>query len=89
MFVDVAPNIAAHVNGGPTPISDDEVSNLVTETELVLGLVLAGNQRVSLDMLEMAADRDELNRVQLNTDTSSGTGITPLGRYLKPRRSVA
>ncbi|WP_336001890.1 amidohydrolase family protein [Halorientalis halophila] len=83
MFVDVGPDIAAHVNGGPTPVPDDEVAKLVTETDIVLDLVLAGNQRVAVDVLEMAADRDELDRVQLGTDTPSGTGVTPLGVLLE------
>lgn len=83
MFVDIGPDIAAHVNGGPTPIPDDEVTKLVTETEIVLDLVLAGNQRVAVDVLEMAADRDELNRIQIGTDTPSGTGVTPLGVLLE------
>lgn len=83
MFVDIAPDIAAHVNGGPTPIPDDEVAKLVTETDIVLDLVLAGNQRVAVDVLEMAADRDELGRVQIGTDTPSGTGVTPLGVLLE------
>jgi enamidase len=83
MFVDLRPDIAAHVNGGPTPIPDDEVRKLVADTDVVLDLVLAGNQRVATEVLEMAAERDELDRVQLGTDTPSGTGVTPLGVLLE------
>lgn len=83
MFMDIRPDIAAHTNGGPTPIPDDEVEKLVRETEITLDLVLAGNQRVAVKILEMAADRDELDRVQIGTDTPSGTGVTPLGVLLE------
>ncbi|QLD89133.1 amidohydrolase family protein [Natronomonas salina] len=83
MFVDIEPDIAAHVNGGPTPIPDDEVAKLVIETDIVLDLVLAGNQRVAVDVLKMADERNDLHRVQLGTDTPSGTGVTPLGVLLE------
>ncbi|WP_332900286.1 amidohydrolase family protein [Haladaptatus sp. CMSO5] len=83
LFMDIRPDIAAHVNGGPTPIPDAEVEKLVTETDLVLDIVLAGNQRVAVDVLELAAERDDLARVQLGTDTPSGTGVTPLGVLLQ------
>jgi enamidase len=83
MFVDIQPDIAAHTNGGPTPIPDEEVEKLVTDTDLVLDLVLAGNQRVAVDILEMAVDRGERDRVQIGTDTPSGTGVTPLGVLLE------
>jgi enamidase len=83
LFMDIGPDIAAHTNGGPTPIPDEEVRKLVEETDLVLDLVIAGNQRVSVDILEMAAERDELGRVQIGTDTPSGTGVMPLGVLLE------
>ena len=83
MFVDAKPDIAAHTNGGPTPVPDAEVEKIVKETSVVLDLVLAGNQRVAVNILKMAADRDELERVQIGTDTPSGTGVTPLGVLLE------
>ncbi len=83
MFVDIQPDVAAHTNGGPTPIPDAEVEKLVTETDLVLDLVLAGNQRVAVDILKMVDERGEHDRVQIGTDTPSGTGVTPLGVLLE------
>jgi enamidase len=83
MFFDVGPDVAAHVNGGPTPVADEDVERLVTETDVILDLVLAGNQRIAVEVLERAAERDELHRIQLGTDTPSGTGVTPLGVLLE------
>lgn len=83
IFLDIAPDVAAYVNGGPTPVSDEDVRRLVTETDIVLDLVFAGNQRVAVDVLEMAVERDDLGRLQLGTDTPSGTGVTPLGVLLE------
>lgn len=83
LFRDIGPDIAAHVNGGPTPVPDEESRELVTETDIVLDLVLAGNQRVAVEVLELAAARDELDRIQIGTDTPSGTGVTPLGVLLE------
>jgi enamidase len=83
VFEQVQPDIALHANGGPTALPDDEWRRLITETDLDLELVIAGNQRTSLEMLGAVADRDELERLQVATDTPTGTGVVPCGMWLE------
>jgi len=83
MFKTVEPDIALHFNGGPTAIPDAERHALIEETDLDLELIIAGNQRTSVDTLETIAERDELERVQIATDTPTGTGVVPCGMWLE------
>jgi enamidase len=83
VFRQVEPDIALHANGGPTALPDDEWRALVDDTDLDLELVIAGNQRTSLAMLERVAAGDELDRLQVATDTPTGTGVVPCGMWLE------
>ncbi len=83
MFEQIAPDIAAHVNGGPTPLPDDGIDRLVEETDMVLELIVGGNQAVAVDVLRRAHDRGELSRMQIGTDTPTGTGVIPCGMLLE------
>ncbi len=83
VFRRVKPDIALHANGGPTALPDDEWRALVDDFDLDLELVIAGNQRTSLGMLERVAERKELGRLQIATDTPTGTGVVPCGMWLE------
>lgn len=83
MFEHIQPDIAAHFNGGPTPLPDDGIDRLLADTELVLELIVGGNQSVAVDVLSRAADRGELARMQIGTDTPTGTGVIPCGMLLE------
>ncbi|MFB6311025.1 MAG: amidohydrolase family protein [Salinirussus sp.] len=82
-FRTIQPDIALHANGGPTALPDDEWRALVETTDLDLEVVIAGNQRTSLGLLELLASRDELDRLQIATDTPTGTGVVPCGMWLE------
>lgn len=82
-FRTIDPDIALHANGGPTALPDDEWRALVETTDIDLELVIAGNQRTSLAMLAAVADRSELDRLQIATDTPTGTGVVPCGLWLE------
>ncbi|MCB0875317.1 MAG: amidohydrolase [Solirubrobacterales bacterium] len=71
-------DIVGHANGGPTALPDADLPALF-EAPGVLQLVQAGNLRSSLRILELARERDALDRVVLATDTPTGTGVMPLG----------
>jgi enamidase len=83
MFEQIEPDIAAHFNGGPTPLPDDGIDRLIEETEMVLELIVGGNQAVAVDVLRRARDRGELSRLQIGTDTPTGTGVIPCGMLLE------
>jgi len=83
MFRAIEPDIALHFNGGPTAIPDEERHALVEDTDLDVELVVAGNQRTSVETLETMMARGELDRVQIATDTPTGTGVVPCGMWLE------
>jgi len=71
-------DIVGHANGGPTALPDADLPALF-DAPGVLQLVQAGNLRSSLRIVELAKERDALDRLVLATDTPTGTGVMPLG----------
>jgi enamidase len=71
-------DIIGHANGGTTALPDGELPRLF-EAPGAVQLVQAGNLRSSLAILELARERDLLDRIVLATDTPTGTGVMPLG----------
>lgn len=74
------PDIAAHVNGGTTALSEGDIERIVIEApDVAVELVHCGNGRRALHALAVAAANDQLGRVILGNDAPSGTGVVPLG----------
>ena len=74
------PDIAGHINGGTTSLSETDIDRLVTgDSGIALELVHCGNGRTALFALQRAADVGALRRVILGNDAPSGTGVIPLG----------
>lgn len=80
LLLEMRPNVAGHINGGPTSLSADENRAIVDEgDDIALQLVHAGNLRSAIDIAERALQRGALSRLLLATDTPTGTGVIPLG----------
>ena len=60
-------------------MDNDGLRRLVSETDLYLQLVQAGNLRSSLFILGLAQEHDGMGRVVVGSDTPTGTGMMPLG----------
>jgi enamidase len=73
------PDIAAHVSGGPIPMSDDDLDRLVDRTAFVLEVCSSGNYRSTLRLVRRMKERGQLARLTLGTDTPGGTGVIPRG----------
>jgi enamidase len=75
----VRPDVAAHVNGGPTapPLSD--VERIIDESDAAIEVVHNGNVKACGEVVALAAQRGALSRVLVGTDSPSGTGVVPLG----------
>jgi len=74
------PQIAGHVNGGPTALRPEENARIVEEgAGIALQLVHAGNLRSGIDIAERALSIDHFYRLLIATDTPTGTGVIPLG----------
>jgi enamidase len=73
------PDVAAHCNGGPTAPPHEDILRIIHETEAAIEVVQAGNIRVLQTIVQELTRRDLLHRLQIGTDTPSGTGVIPLG----------
>ncbi|MGH9110334.1 MAG: amidohydrolase family protein [Acidimicrobiales bacterium] len=78
-LLELLPDVAGHINGGPTSLDDAGVDRVIAETTMGLQLVQAGNLGSALRILHRAIDTGQLHRVVLGSDTPTGTGVMPLG----------
>ncbi len=76
----VHPDIVGHLSGGPIPMPDHEIG------EVIRGLPEAGievcssmNYRATMVVARELADVGRLDRLTLGTDTPGGTGVIPRG----------
>ncbi|WP_207390328.1 amidohydrolase family protein [Rhodococcus sp. ABRD24] len=77
--VQVQPDIAAHVNGGPTAPTIDDVKLILDQSSSAVELVYNGNQRAASDIAALLAETNQLDRLVLGTDSPAGAGIAPAG----------
>lgn len=77
--IDVRPDVAAHVNGGPTAAAISDIERILDHTDAYVEIVHNGNVRAARDMAVLLAEKDALNRLILGTDSPAGTGVVPLG----------
>ncbi|MCJ7531204.1 MAG: amidohydrolase family protein [Anaerolineales bacterium] len=75
----VKPDIASHLNGGPTALPLEEVERIIVESQAALEVVQCGNVAVIRDIVLMAQDHNALDRIIVGNDMPSGTGVIPLG----------
>lgn len=76
----IRPDVAGHVNGGPTALTWEENTIMVEQApDIALQLVHAGNLKSSIDISEKALAANQFHRVLIATDTPTGTGVIPLG----------
>ena len=73
------PDIAAHVAGGPIPMSDDDLDRVIDETDFALEVCSSGNYRSTIRAVARLKERGRLDRLTLGTDTPGGTGVIPRG----------
>lgn len=71
-------DIIGHANGGTTALPDEDLPGLF-EAPGAIQIVQAGNLRSALRIIELAKERDALDKIVLATDTPTGTGVMPLG----------
>jgi len=73
------PDVCGHVNGGTTSLDEAGIDRIITESQMALQIVQAGNLRASLHIVKRAREADALARVCVASDTPTGTGVMPLG----------
>jgi enamidase len=73
------PDIAAHISGGPIPMSDDDLDNVIDTTSFAIEICSSGNYRSTKLAVERMRAKNQLARLTLGTDTPGGTGVIPRG----------
>ena len=73
------PDIAAHVSGGPIPMSDDDLDRLIDASTFALEVCSSGNYRSTERAVRRLKANGQLARLTLGTDTPGGTGVIPRG----------
>jgi enamidase len=73
------PDIAAHVSGGPIPMSDEDIDAVVDHTSFALEVCSSNNYRSTARLVERMRGKNQLHRLTLGTDTPGGTGVIPRG----------
>ncbi len=79
MVFQAKPDVAAHINGGPTAMPLAEVERLVRESDIALELCHCGNPKVLFEAVKIIIRENAQERVLIGNDAPSGTGIIPLG----------
>jgi enamidase len=77
--IKVQPDVAGHVNGGPTALPLSDVARILDETAARIELVHNGNVKAAAEAARLAAERGDLPRVVIGTDSPAGSGVQPLG----------
>jgi enamidase len=73
------PDIAAHVSGGPIPMSDEDLDRVIDTSSFALEICSSGNYRSTERAVRRMAQKGQLGRLVLGTDTPGGTGVIPRG----------
>ncbi len=79
MVLALRPDVAAHVNGGPTAPPLTDVARILDESEAAIEVVHNGNVQAAGAVAALAAERGMIGRLLVGTDSPSGTGVVPLG----------
>ena len=73
------PDIAAHISGGPIPMSDDDLDRVIDTTSFAIEICSSGNYGSTKRAVERMRAKNQLARLTLGTDTPGGTGVIPRG----------
>jgi enamidase len=84
----VQPDVAAHLNGGPTATPIEHTERIIKESKIGLEIVQCGNISAIKPIIELAQTYQALDRIIIGTDMPSGTGMVALG-VLRTMASIA
>ena len=77
--IEVQPDVAGHVNGGPTSLGLTDVVSILDRSDARIEIVHNGNITMLGKIVALARERGELHRVVAGTDCPAGSGVQPLG----------
>jgi imidazolonepropionase-like amidohydrolase len=73
------PDVVGHITGGPIPMPENEVEQIVQETDYFVEICSSGNLRMGLSLMRAIKAKRGYDRVLIGTDTPGGTGVIPRG----------
>ena len=79
LVIAIRPDVASHVNGGPTRLPLADVERILDETECFVEIVQCGNTLAAQETAQLVKAKGLERRLILGTDMPSGTGVIPLG----------
>jgi len=76
-LIAIDPDKVAHLNGGSTPLSWEEIKNIIdgTRKDAVLEVSATGNTRLGLKIVEYAKEKGQLERIILGSDQAIGLAL--------------
>jgi len=76
----VGPDVVAHISGGPIPMPDEEIRQVIGELgDAAIEVCSSMNYRATIQTIEALRATGGLHRLTLGTDTPGGTGVIPRG----------
>ncbi len=75
----IQPDVVGHITGGPIPMPERDVEQIVGETDYYVEICSSGNPRMVLRLMDAVKIKSAFHRVLIGTDTPGGTGIIPRG----------
>lgn len=76
----VAPDVVAHISGGPIPMPDDEIRGVIDDLpDAAIEVCSSMNYRATMVATDHLTRTGQTDRLVLGTDTPGGTGIIPRG----------
>jgi enamidase len=73
------PDVAAHISGGPIPMSDEDLDAVVDKTDFFLEICSSNNYGATLRVVRRLMEKGRIDRLTVGTDTPGGTGVIPRG----------
>jgi enamidase len=75
------PDVAAHISGGPIPMSDGDLDRVVDDTSFAVEICTSGNYGSTKRAVDRMRQKGKLARLTLGTDTPGGTGVVPRAMF--------
>jgi len=79
MILAIDPDVACHLNGGPTGLPLDQIERVTKKSTMALELVQCGNMKRAVEATEIFLAEGVIDRVIVGNDMPSGTGVIPYG----------
>lgn len=79
----IRPDVLCHVNGAPTPLSEEEIRYLVQSGKYFFDTVSNGNETLLVKIVTWAMEAGTLDKMMLGTNTPSVSGFSPSGLWIQ------